>query len=288
MRFSFRLGGRRRDHVVLVLADLVVVVSLLASSASSSAYESWVADRGPSYDHFQWVGDASSEKAVAIHWSVDDDESVLRLAVAANATGWVGFGIAESGGMPGADLVIYTVADDALTDAHALAYAAPIVDRCQDWTLRNSSVVAAGSSSSSSSSGFVAFEASRALDTLDPQDRAISNDADVSTPAHRAIVAWGDQETWSYHATNRATTSLRFYRSTDANDSSLPSLTDHPHNDFRANGYEIPTETTTYARFCAVVAPTLLTENDVHMVGASFIEDASNVDLVHHIVLYGT
>ena len=66
----------------------------------------------------------------AIHWTINEDQ--LALGVAARAEGWVGFGIAEAGAMPGSDMVLYTAATNELLDAYVLddIYAGPLPDTC--------------------------------------------------------------------------------------------------------------------------------------------------------------
>ncbi|CAM9950572.1 unnamed protein product, partial [Ectocarpus sp. 4 AP-2014] len=92
-----------------------------------------------------------------------------RVAVHAKAaTGWAGVGISEMGGMEGADIVFYETATGDLTDAHSLVAGTPVVDECtQDWTLLSAEV----------GDGSLVFEAERALDTQDDQDRVFSDDS---------------------------------------------------------------------------------------------------------------
>ena len=69
----------------------------------NNAYASWLAQSNLPYEHSYLL---SSDKiddddvAVAMHWSIDKDENLLRLNVAADATGWLGFGLAEVGECP--------------------------------------------------------------------------------------------------------------------------------------------------------------------------------------------
>ena len=68
------------------------------------------------------------------YWKIEGD--LLKLALEATATGWVAFGLGETTGMKGADIVYYEHAEKRVTDAHVLAVdAKPIADKCQDWTL---------------------------------------------------------------------------------------------------------------------------------------------------------
>jgi hypothetical protein len=77
-------------------------------------------------------------KGVAIHWDTEDDTIYIGVAARADGWGWVGFGIAESGGMQGADPVIFRALDNSLIAAHILDEGLPVVDDCQDWKLNYS------------------------------------------------------------------------------------------------------------------------------------------------------
>ena len=56
------------------------------------------------------------DSQMKIYWKVDGD--TLKLALEATATGWVGFGLGETKGMKGADIVYYEHAAKSLTDAY--------------------------------------------------------------------------------------------------------------------------------------------------------------------------
>jgi hypothetical protein len=59
---------------------------------------------------------------------------------------------------------------------------------------------------------FIAFEATRLLDTGDNQDIAIFNNSAASVPATIIITAWGNQRTGpSYHGRNVVCSTIRFY-----------------------------------------------------------------------------
>ena len=247
----------------------------------SPIYDLWKINRGSQiYENEQFIGNEDLGQGVHVHWKINDDK--LNIAVIANADGWVGFGIGEVGGMPGSDIVVYTAVDDTLTDTHALAYATPIVDECQNWDLVHSEV----------DDGIIIFEATRDLDTGDLQDRAIQDDSHIETPAHRVIVAWGNSDTFMYHGANRATGALRFYQdplipSTFARSSA--GMIDEPYltANFTVKPYEIPTVETTYEFFCFKLSAELHSEKDAHVIKMSFIEDPETVGFVHHAVLYG-
>lgn len=276
---------------VLALVASASLASLAIADANNdafakslpSAYQRWYEERGTVYQNVARIGSDDVRNA-AVSWNIVDDE--IHVAVAANATGWVSLGIAESGGMPGADVVIYTVKDDALIDAHATAYAAPIVDKCQNWELAHSEV--------DLEEGYVVFEAVRKLDTGDPQDRAIGDDSDVSTPSNRLIAAWGDDDDHVYHGDKRATSVTRLRRTPASSKSDDDvDLDAHPHVDMIADDFLVPLEETTYEGFCFNLTDFATNfgypaDKDVHMIGARFVGDDDSINHVHHVIVYAS
>ena len=94
----------------LVSAALAVLPGASASAVlpaeyfgdANAPYVAWLTSRGESnFDHSAFLAGDIEGEGVAVHWTIDDDASTIRLAVAARATGWVGFGLAEAGGMKG-------------------------------------------------------------------------------------------------------------------------------------------------------------------------------------------
>lgn len=139
-------------------------------------------------------------QGAAIHWKVDDEH--LYIGVAARATGWISFGIAEAGGMKGADLVLFEMSNPGkLTDAYVMEERQPLTDDSQDWTFIDSR----------SEGGFLIFEGLRKLDTNDVNDHAIMNDTDSIIPAQRVIAAWGDSDSLQYHGKSKARGGLRWF-----------------------------------------------------------------------------
>lgn len=60
------------------------------------------------FDGSSHARSASLDGDLDIYWTIDDEAETIRIAVHAKAaTGWVGFGISEMGGMEGADIVFY-------------------------------------------------------------------------------------------------------------------------------------------------------------------------------------
>ena len=164
------------------------------------------------------------ENGVAVHWNVQGDS--VYLAVAARAKGWVGFGIAEAGGMLGTDMVIFEAArPNDLIDAYTADVRFPQIDDCSnDWELIDSHV--------HSNSPFIMFETRRLLDTGDAQqDKIIHDDSNFMFPEHRVIAAWGDSDHFGYHGLNRSRSAIRFFQQ----QLPLPSLEGGNANDSRQN-----------------------------------------------------
>jgi DOMON domain len=184
---------------------------------------------------------------VAVHYRIDEGARRIHLGLATRAIGWFGFGFAETGGMQGADMLIYESArpDDVL-DAHVLTQRIPVLDECQDWILTSSQI--------DLEEGFMMIEVNRALDTGDLQDRVIVNDTDSAVAPHNIIAAWGDEVQHSYHGvSNRTRTAIRWRRDEpDPNVEFKDYVTQFAQGSFMlsAVNYTIPNETTTYKEFC--------------------------------------
>lgn len=196
---------------LLFLASCVCLIGATAAAVPpaeyfsadiNAPYVSWLTSRGEAnFEHSAFLSGTTEGDGVAVHWTIDDSTRTIRLAVAAPATGWVGFGLAEAGGMKGADIVLFEAATNTLTDAYAIEYVAPKTDDSQDWLLIHSQT----------DGNIIIFEAERLLDTGDAMDRPIGFDGEFVIPPHRVIAAWGDTPTVSYHGDNRARSALRFY-----------------------------------------------------------------------------
>ena len=137
-----------------------------------------------------------------IEWTISGDEIELQLT--APTTGWVGFGISESGGMIGGDEFVASVDDTtgAVTsgDYHSTVQdgTAPILDDCDDW------VVVSGTQTTEST----VIVVRRKLDTGDTQDWPILNE----TMSTRVMLAYGNTDDFGYHGNDqRATTKIDFY-----------------------------------------------------------------------------
>jgi dopamine beta-monooxygenase len=246
-------------------------------------YTAWLL--GASYGKTAFIESTQVDGAgVALHWNIEGD--TIKLAVAARATGWVGFGLGESGSMLGADIVLYSAESNELVDSYVLDQPVfPNRDECQSWTLINSTV----------GGGFIIFEASRLLDTGDTQDRIILDDGDELVPATRVLTAWGESTTPSYHGKDNARGAVRFFGNSSVAEE-LEAFTSTMANEaegnftIRANNYVIPTNRTTYAHFCLSAEELLALgvdlEQDLHTIGFEPIIDPRTKKYVHHFVLY--
>ena len=299
---------------VRLFLGLALLPSIVGASATPStffggsnndAYLNWYNTYGSSnFDKVTFLNvDAQDGRGVAVHWSLEsslndgnnnvDSPDTLRVAVAARSDGWVGFGIAESGGMTGADIVTFEKATGKLKDQHVLDVRFPIEDDCNNWVLLNSW----------SDGGFLIFEATRLLDTGDTQDRAIVNDGSLEVANHRVIAAWGDTPSVSYHGPNRARGSIRFYTirtaSVAAASDSITeqemfaeAMANEAEGSFvvQADNYRVPARETQYSDFCLTQTGLenagVPIDSDLHLIGVEPIIDPAAAAYVHHFVLY--
>ena len=251
------------------------------------AYLSWSNSSSFSYVTSVFLkSSADDSEGVAVHWTLDDTH--IYLAVAARATGWVGFGIAESGGMRGADIVLFEAESKKLTDTHVLDdLIMPITDISQDWELIGSKT----------EGGFIMFEAKRLLDTGDTQDRHIINDSTLDVAAQNVIAAWGNSTTVSYHSpSSRLRNTIRFYgnSSTDELTTFERQVRDEAEGSFllQAMNYSIKANDTEYAHFCLTSANLtsmgVPIDTDLHTIGILPFVDTRSKKYVHHFVLHGS
>jgi Copper type II ascorbate-dependent monooxygenase, N-terminal domain/DOMON domain/Copper type II ascorbate-dependent monooxygenase, C-terminal domain len=253
--------------------------------SGNEGYVAWL--RGVSYDKTVFLPSTNDDaKGVALHWTIEGE--TIKLAVAAKATGWVAFGLGESGSMLGADMVLYTAASNALVDSYVLEQTImPFRDECQSWKLIESTV----------KDEFIIFEASRLLDTGDTQDRVISDDPNDLLPATRVLAAWGDSTAVSYHGDSNARGVIHFQGNSSASDE-LESFQTTMENeaegsfDIRATNFTIPTDRTTYVDFCLsrddILAMNVNLDQDLHIIGFEPIVNPRNKAHVHHFGLIGS
>ena len=268
--------------LLLVAVTKAVDPSAFFGGTGNGVYLKWL--NSSMYDRSKWLESSSATGlGVALHWSTN--ESHVQLAVACKATGWVGFGLAEAGGMRGADIVLYSAATDVLVDSYVLdELVYPMPDDCQSWTLVRSLA----------EDGFIIFEANRLLDTGDSQDHIIIDDSNETVIATRVIAAWGNESSPSYHGlTNRAKGVVRFMSKTTGDELELfqESMAAEAEGIFLlvAENFTIPAAETTYEKFCFSTSDLLALgvpiDQDLHGIGAEPLIDARTAQYVHHFVL---
>jgi dopamine beta-monooxygenase len=195
--------------------------------------------------------------------------------------------------MKGSDIFLFAAAKPLqVVDSYVLdENVMPLPDDCQSWQLVQSFV----------GDEFLIVEVTRLLDTQDPQDRALTSDAEVFQYATRVIGAWGDSATPTFHGKQLAKGSLRFFGSSANNTGSLA-------ESFRADmdrdasgsffvgasNYSVPVNETTYVNFCVkyknLLAQAVLSSQDVkkHIIGIEPFIDPRAVKHVHHFLVYGS
>jgi hypothetical protein len=286
----------------VILAFTTCEASLVAeSSPAHNAFVDFEASVSGKYLRRKFLG---NKNEIVVLWTVDEDAGLLRLAVAAEASGWVGFGISDTGGMRGADIVVFEAQSREINDYFSMDYGRPQLDDCpSDWIMVSNIV----------QDSFIAFEAIRLLDTGDNQDIAIFNDAETFKPPTIVIAAFGDDETLSFHGSGNAIRdALRFHLADKAAAVKLSqngALTEMPekssldvlretsdgHILFKANNFTIPQVVSHYEKICMNIneIPELLDEGGhVNLIGFSHKSSAENngVDTtkyVHHFLLLG-
>ncbi|GKY93756.1 hypothetical protein MPSEU_000342700 [Mayamaea pseudoterrestris] len=181
----------------------LIQLALAATNTTFSdnvVYNKWLA--GSDYRNSLFIPADNNVNGAAVHWTISDDNTTLNLAVAVEASGWVGFGLSENGGMTGSDMMIYEAAKpNIVLDAYVTQDRYPQIDDCQDWTFVDATV----------EDNTMIVEVSRKLFTGDTQDLAILDDTSSGFPVHRIISAWGDSESFSYHGMDRARGTIRWF-----------------------------------------------------------------------------
>lgn len=260
-------------------------VQLPFGGVDDATYNDWVVVTGTQYTRNIYLPGPDASNGAAIHWNIQDDR--INLAVAVRATGWVGFGISENGGMRGADMVIFQADGEEIIDSHVLEELFPTPDACQSWSLVNSIV---------SDDGFLIFEASRLLNTGDAQDRALVDDSSLLVPANRIIAAWGDTSSYSHHGPNRARGSIRFFGVGNGDEWAAFATTMETEAEgsfeIRGNDFEIPAQQTKYKDFCFLKADLanmgVPIDESLHAIGIEPMVDERSAAFVHHFIVYGS
>jgi hypothetical protein len=179
----------------------------------------------------------------------------IQVAVAVRATGWVGFGISEAGGMLGSDIALFQTANPStIRDSYVVeAFDVPKEDGCQHWTLIESTM----------DSGWLIVEMSRPLDTMDTQDHPLVDDSNLSAQT-RLIAAWGDSPTVSFHGFQVGKISVTIFGNDgESNNDDVDTTKNLSRNfeelmeeqadgyfDVLAENYTIPADHTTYHYVC--------------------------------------
>ena len=250
---------------------------------TNTPYLQWLAEAGGSYANSLFLfSQTDPNDGVAVHWKIVGDS--IAVAVAARAEGWVAIGFSENGGMFGSDVVHFEAVDGSLTDAHILRERAVEVDTCQDWNLV----------ANRTDDGFLIFEATRLLDTGDPQDRALMDDALPAIPSTRIIAAWGDQERVGYHGPRRARGAVRWFADYESGDESTDFLLAMAEADgsffVGADNFAIPNVETTYQYFCVywdeLVAQGVPNKGNMSIIGIEPVLDPATIQYVHHFVVH--
>jgi hypothetical protein len=202
------------------------------------------------------------------------------------AIGWAAVGIAEAGGMFGADVISFTAATEQLVDGYILDERQVLVDDSQDWTLTSSTV----------DDGWIIVEATRKLSTGDTQDHVIRNDKDLPIAPTRFIAAWGDSESISYHGENKARTSLRIFADPSSSSSSesealleVISESTDGYFDVLEDGYEIPKSDTTYRENCKTyneLKNQFGIKSDLTMIAVTPVITEETRAFIHHFTVY--
>lgn len=253
--------------------------------ANDQEYLDWFEEIGSSkYDGTAFLPmDSDATQGLAVHWSLDDE--YIHLAVAVRATGWLGFGLSENGGMEGADMMIFETANpDKLIDAHVKDERVPVPDKCHNWHLEAAHF--------GEDSGFIIVEFHRLLDTLDTQDHAIVNDGLLELPASLIIAAWGDTPTQAYHGERRARGTIRWYNNEIDGERAFQNIMQQEsvgYFEMKGDNHLIPNVDTEYFDYCYSWDDLLaqgVPEEKFSVVGFEPILDA--IEHLHHFTLFGS
>lgn len=276
------------------------------SESDLGGYTDWLADHG-SVDYTRHIflpTVTDPNNGAAVFWTFFNNgtdlavarEAVadattathIQFAVAVRATGWVALGLSEVGGMRGADIAIFEVANPTgIIDAYVLEERVPIVDDCaSDYKIVRHT---------DGSDGWLIVEFSRPLDTKDPQDRTIIDDRSLHAPS-RLISAWGDTDAYGYHGFNVARNAAKLFGEQEDEDYALQfeqlmAVQSDGHFDVRETNYSIPETETTYNYRCKTYAELKAefnlpdTENGtLTFIGAKPALSPETEQYVHHFI----
>jgi dopamine beta-monooxygenase len=225
--------------------------------------------------------DKDDVDGAAVHWSIKDD--TIEIGFAVRATGWVGLGLSENGGMHGADMVIFEAANpDTLMDAFNLEERNPQMDDCQNWELVNSST----------ETDFLIVQVKRKLNTGDTQDYSILEDSNLATPIQRVISAWGDSSSFGYHGDKNARGAIRWFLFGEDEASSFQEMMDEQAEgsfSLEENNYTLDPVDTEYINYC-ITDEDILSQGVPLDAGVTLIgfEPIITSPYVHHYTVYAS
>jgi hypothetical protein len=296
------------ENTIIHAGDDRTDLALLAAANPNDGYLSWTTTDSSKYENSVYVPSTANVcKGLGFHWTITP-ENVGHIHIAAafhieEVEGWGAIGFSETGGMRGADVVYFTYSNSkaTLVDAHILdLLAKPIMDEQQDWTLLNYTVT---------DDGYLIFEISRALDSVDSYDRPFVDDSSTFVEDPKLIAAWGG---WgagsstshgiSYHGNNRLRTSIQLFDSDDGDvspgldyDSFLKEMQERSDSsvDLGISSLSIPMVETYYHEECLstsdLISKGLFSDADsiAKIIGYEFLIDPAALKYMHHIVFYG-
>jgi hypothetical protein len=285
-------------------------VDYFPEAEDKAPYETWLLGEGTAYDrHIFLPASSNPNEGAAVFWSIYQSDETgeggesagtlsrnsgtkpwIQFAVAVQATGWVGFGISEAGGMLGADMAIFEASDPSyVRDAYVVEERFPQTDDCEHWDLLNSTI----------EDGWLILEIARDLDTGDPQDHRIINDSSPYSAGARLIAAWGSGA-FGYHGTNVARNTVKLFaeddqsagRDIESYDVRLAAAADGSF-EVRESDFVIPSRETTYRTVCMtyeelLAAAGMAEGQSATLIGASPVITNETEQFVHHFVVYSS
>ncbi|CAF3448817.1 unnamed protein product [Rotaria sp. Silwood1] len=211
-------------------------------------------------------------------WTTDDVKKEITFELHIRSTGWIALGISPAGGMNGADIAIGWVdslGKVTIQDRYAFGRSKPMIDNTtQDWFALQGR----------EQNGWTAIQFKRLFDTCDNMDYPIK------WGTNNLIFAYGlidpdpsrPDGDITYHDTRRGSRTIP-----------LHSYSDPPSEDkfigldtfeWRLNNYLVPSNDTTYHCKIYKVPSGFTTKR--HAIAHKILIDASNLDLVHHLLFY--
>lgn len=242
-------------------------------------YLNWAASVNYESSQF-FASDTDPSDGVAVHWTIS--QPYVELGVAVRASGWLGFGISDNGGMTGSDMFIFEAnTPRAVVDAYVGESRYPQIDHCQDWEFVDSST----------DGDFLIVQVRRKLVTGDTaHDLPIRDDAEYALPLQKIIAAWGDSSSIGYHGLRRARGTIRWYNFGFLSDSEFRDIMRVEASSslfVGANNYRVSKLETVYHLFCVTATDALKqgVDMDRGITVVGFEPVASK--FVHHMVAHG-